>query len=134
MATPAGWQYYIFDTTKKAGAWVSLGETGHPFVVTSAPVGKDSVVIESSNSGRIALTLREAKTVASGRESRPTEGFTVSLQPASSGEAQIAEEPTLTPKEEERQRRIDSENEEKMKRRYQLALALQAASPQAGPH
>jgi hypothetical protein len=63
MAAPDGMRFCIYDTERKAGVWVAVGEEGNPFVITSAGADLNQVTMERD--GRLfILKLRESKVTA----------------------------------------------------------------------
>ena len=62
MSSSEGALYYVYDSSRKSGAWVGLNEEGRSFVVSSADPDLESVHLRVEGSGPLELTLRQSKT------------------------------------------------------------------------
>jgi hypothetical protein len=66
MSSSGGTRYYIYDLSKRSGAWVGLNETGYPFEVSLADSSLDTVTLDVAGFGPLPLTLHESEVLPMG--------------------------------------------------------------------
>ncbi len=100
MTTAAGTRFCIYDPVKKSGIWSGLNEHGNTFVIKSADLAHDTVVVQSEGRS-LKLTLHEARIAALGPAGPPgavapssPEGAAAPASPADQAQrlAAVAEE------------------------------------------
>jgi hypothetical protein len=115
MSTPDGVAYCIYDTAKKASAWVKLNEAGNDFVVRTADPAGDSVTVDYQGRS-MRLVLRASKVASAG------------VGGAGAAPAGPASPPVvLNPSPVDEQRRLDAVAQEVRRRRFERERAAQAA-------
>jgi len=65
MSTPEGTAFCIYDSVAKTSEWVGLNEGGYAFIVRSADLAGESVMVDYQGRN-IRLVLRNAKVASSG--------------------------------------------------------------------
>jgi hypothetical protein len=70
MTTPDGTRFCIYDPVKKSGIWTGLNERGHAFVVKSADLAHDTVMVQSEGH-TLKLALHQARIAALGPTGSP---------------------------------------------------------------
>jgi hypothetical protein len=122
MTTPEETLYYIFNVEKKTGDWVALNEAGYAFKLSSPDSAGDSVVLDSTDAGRLVLTLRESKVGALAADEGSSEESPGRIRTG------VASNHVATPLEQDRQKRWEKYTEDVIKARRARALALHSGT------
>jgi hypothetical protein len=117
MSSSGGMAFCIYDTAKKASAWVGLNEAGNDFVVKSADPGSESVTVDYQGRS-LRLVLRTAKVASAGP------GGGAGAQPAVPGASPPV---VLNPTPADEQKRLDAVAQEVRRRRMERERAVQGA-------
>jgi hypothetical protein len=119
MSTSAGMAFCIYDTAKKASAWVGLNEAGNDFVVKSADPSSESVTVDYQGRS-LRLVLRTSKVASAGSGG-------AGAQPPIPGASPPV---VLNPTPADEQKRLDAVAQEVRRRRMERERAVQG--PQGG--